>query len=34
MEIGDFKTVVDLASNVSYDFEFPAYKVLQKNNVR
>ena len=34
MEIGDLKTVVHLASNVSYDFELPAYKVLQKNYVK
>ena len=33
MEIVDLKTIIHLASNVSFDFELPAYKVLQKTQV-
>ena len=34
MEIGNLKTIINIAKNVSYDFELPQFKVLEKNDVR
>ena len=34
MNIGDLNTVVNIAKNVSYGFDLPAFKVLEKFQVK
>ena len=33
MNIGDLNTIVNIAKNVSFDFELPAFKVLDRIQV-
>ena len=33
MDIGDLAAIINLGSNVSYDFELPGFKVVDKTQV-
>ena len=34
MEIGNLNTIINIAKNVSFDFELPSYQVLENSQVK
>ena len=34
MEIGDLRTIANIASNTSFEYNLPAFQVLEKTNVK